>query len=87
MLYTFSRITSYYLRKWQKNSSSNVSHIAQKRPTRSFKNEIKNRKIVHYATSVQNGSLPAQVVFVARAQRGCVRSTLEMLIPSKVITI
>ena len=44
--YTFSRTTSYFLRKWQKKSSlnSNLSHLAQKRYTQSFKNEIKTIK-------------------------------------------
>ena len=43
--YTFSRTTSYFLRKCQKKLfSSNLSHVAQKRSTQSFKKEIKTRK-------------------------------------------
>ena len=43
--YTFSRTTSYFLRKWQKKPFSfNLSHLAQKRSTQSFKKEIKTRK-------------------------------------------
>ena len=43
--YTFSRTTSYFLRKWQKKPfSSNLGHLAQKWSTQSFKKEIKTRK-------------------------------------------
>ena len=44
-LVTFSRTTSYFLRKWQKKPfSSNLNYYAQKRSTQSFKKEIKPRK-------------------------------------------
>ena len=43
--YTFSRTTSYFLRKCQKKPfSSNLSYLAQKRSTQCFKKEIKTIK-------------------------------------------
>ena len=43
--YTISRTTSYFLRKWQKKPFSlNLSHLAQKQSTQSFKKEIKTIK-------------------------------------------
>ena len=43
--YTFSRTNSYFLRKWQKKPfSSNLSYLAQKQFTQSFKKEIKTIK-------------------------------------------
>ena len=42
---TFSRTTSYFLRKLHKKPFfSNLSHLAQTQSTQSFKNEIKTRK-------------------------------------------
>ena len=41
-LYTLSRTTSYFLRKWQKKPFSlNLTHLAQKYSNQSFKTEIK----------------------------------------------